>query len=736
MGHEQSVQLGVARLERSLNALAGLAGGNRELTGLSDRLRAVRERAFSDLGLSAGELDALYGELESISSRYLEIARAEGIEPGGDVPGTRDSFRIYAENAEIHFQYLAGGDRENYRGGLLAELLKTRDVPATTRRIALDIATSASEAIAVAKVHLLRAAVSLAETDERRRELLDAVAGALGGAAAAPAWRESGRAPAMDRESFTAAASFSSAAAIRRTSLPTAVAGTNAMFPNRPLPGWEDQNVAAVAGVLNDLSAAGALFLDRVPRSEKPLHVAMKIELNMGVEGPPSVSDPATTGAVIGDLLERAHRLGLRINFTCGDSCGIENAPVGRTSLDIMRETGNYHCALKAGLRFILRRDPDESRRARASELLNRFAAVESDGTFLGSPSDRRSAAADRAAIEAFAAPVVRCVDYDDEGFVPVEPALGPLGLAVWGTRQFRVARPWVEAGYRVHVTRGASTHLFAGWTGALKGLIGLHALGLRPGDQGMNQRGESALDLLAAMMHLSGYGGILARRSGIANLWELAAQRPQESGPLLQSRSRWDSLGRVQMLKAGWMHWEKSAWELESELRQDLRSGTPETEIMARMRVRTRAILEEADRRSPGFRAALWAAVAEGTHAGLLFAWRIRNLLPREMRDDRMGMRIGLLSHVPYQADLVVQGLPKIGIGGGPDAYERVREVGIVVAATDEISCDLVALRAAQVPGNPWAYNHPIYGALQFGRGPALWEEIRMSTRQADASA
>jgi hypothetical protein len=165
----------------------------------------------------------------------------------------------------------------------------------------------------------------------------------------------------------------------------------------------------------------------------------------------------------------------------------------------------------------------------------------------------------------------------------------------------------------------------------------------------------------------------------------------------------------------------------LEAELRRDLSSGVSEREVIAKMRRLTRGILEAAERRSPGFRDALWAAVAEGTRTGLLTAWKYRDLIPATMRDERMGMRIGALTQVPVHAELVVQGLPKIGLGGGPDSYETVRDVGAVVAGTDEISVDLVALRAAGVGGNPWAFNHPIFGALQFGRGPALWNEIRV---------
>jgi hypothetical protein len=151
----------------------------------------------------------------------------------------------------------------------------------------------------------------------------------------------------------------------------------------------------------------------------------------------------------------------------------------------------------------------------------------------------------------------------------------------------------------------------------------------------------------------------------------------------------------------------------------------------MAKMRRSTGAILLEADRVAPGFRAAMWQAVAEGTRLGLTSMWALRRLLPETMRDERMGMRIGLLASVPMQADLVVQGLPKIGTEGGPDAYRVVRDTGLVVGGTDEVTVDIVALRNANVPGNPWSFNWPIHGAVQFGRGPAVLDEIRLAGRR-----
>ena len=50
------------------------------------------------------------------------------------------------------------------------------------------------------------------------------------------------------------------------------------------------------------------------------------------------------------------------------------------------------------------------------------------------------------------------CVDYDKAGFVGVTPDLPPQAQAAWGTREFQMAKPWVEADFRVHVARGLST--------------------------------------------------------------------------------------------------------------------------------------------------------------------------------------------------------------------------------------------------------------------------------------
>ncbi len=719
-------RLALDRLDRELAARSEEFASDMEFDDLSRRMRRLRERLFRDQEVDGAELDTLYAELEATAQRWSELAGARGIPVSGDIEVSRRSFRTYAEGAEIHFEYLAGDNRRGYQGGLLAEWIHSSQPAPVARKIALDLVTSATPAIACAKAQLIKAQVSLAE-GERRKALLDQMEAAVDEAASGAAWAQTGRSPALTREDFAKATAFSSVVAVARTRLPEEVRETNEMFPNHPLPGWREEVRGAVRSLLDTLSRRGILFLDRLSPSPDPCHVAVKLDLNLGFAGPPSVSDPATTGAVIAELLARARPRGVRLILTVGDSCGIENAPVGRNALDIMRETGNYHHALKAVLEHIEEHDNDSGRRAEARRHLALLRELEngSKPAYLGSPADSRSTAADLESIERLAAVCLRCVDFDEEGFVPRKPNLGPLGLAVWGTSEFHLARPWADAAWRVHLTRGVSTHLFAGWTGALKGLIGLHALGLRPADQGMNQRGESPLDVLLGVMHMGGAWGGMARRSGVHAVRELMG----EGGPVRQSRERaaacWEGLRQQKEFHRGWVIWEKGALELEKQLRRGLREGVTEVEVMARMRVRSRELLAEAESASPGFRAALWNAVHEGTRDFLVNTWKVRQLLPREMRDERMGLRIGLLAQLPFRSDLVVESLPKIGIGGGPDAYDEVRDAGIIAAGTDEASVDLVALERAGVPGNPWAYHFPVHGALQFGAGPARWEEI-----------
>jgi hypothetical protein len=369
-----------------------------------------------------------------------------------------------------------------------------------------------------------------------------------------------------------------------------------------------------------------------------------------------------------------------------------------------------------------------EGVRQPARRSLDKLLSLEraSPPVYFGSPEDSVSSHADLEAAEAAASPWAVCVDYDRAGFRPVDCDAGPLGRAVWGSKQFHIAEPWVDADYRIHVSRGVSTHVYAGWTGALKGLVGLHALGARPADLGMKQRGENPLDVLSSVMRAGSFTGVLETRAGVSNFAGLASvcEDVQCRSAFEQSTASWRGLATY---AAGREIWARGATAIEEELRRDQAAGVPDVQVMAAMRRRTAALVVEAERAAPGFRASLMRGVADGTRAFLLTMWKMRELIPAVMRDERLGLRIGLLTRLPCKADLVVQGLPKIGIGGGPDAYFEVRDMGIVIAGTDEISVDVAAIRLAGLAGNPWAFNHPIHGALQFGSGPIGWDQIRL---------
>lgn len=703
--------------ERFLNAQSGALGGDREFRELSNKLDQVRSRLFGDGEITEEELDALAVQMEAVAALYKCLAERQGITGDAPLPATKEAFAVFREAAEIHFQTLAGDDRQHYRGGLLGQWTGRPDDGGTLQRIVLDLLTSASTPIALDKVHLIRAQLSLLGDGRRQRVLLDRVRDGLRLELTRDVWRASGRGPALTVEQFEAACRFESVMASAHVALPAEWSGTNRMLPNRPIAGRDVRHRPAVRALLTALASEGKLFLDRVAPSEQPVEIAIKLELNLGFEGAPSVSDPAVTYAAIAELLELGRARGLRLHFTVGDSNGIENAPFGRTSMDVLRETGHYHAALKAALEFA---------GGTGREPLFKLLALEqgSPPVYLGSRQDVDSTQQDLERVERAAAPWVRCVDYDVEGFRAIDPGLGPLATAVWGGRQFHVAEPWVAAHYRVHLTRGASNHVFAGWTGSLKGLVGLHALGGRPADLGMVQRGTNPLELLTAVMRSGGITGMFAARGGVAG-YPILAAASEDSRCLAATAQSTESWNALAQFAAGREVWTKGVNELDAELRADQAAGLPPIELMAKMRRVAANLLARADLASPGFRDSLWQGVADGTIAFLLTMWRIRNLIPEVMRDERLGLRIGLLSRLPYQADLVVQGLPKIGLGGGPDAYFEARDVGIVVAGTDEISVDLTALRHAGVAGNPWAFNHPIHGALQFDRGPMCWEEI-----------
>jgi len=64
-----------------------------------------------------------------------------------------------------------------------------------------------------------------------------------------------------------------------------------------------------------------------------------------------------------------------------------------------------------------------------------------------------------------------------------------------------------------------------------------------------------------------------------------------------------------------------------------------------------------------------------DGTRAFLRIANKFRLLAPPEMRDEQMGMRIGLLTQLPTRATWC-EVAAEDGEGGGPDSYDHVKDV------------------------------------------------------------
>jgi hypothetical protein len=443
--------------------------------------------------------------------------------------------------------------------------------------------------------------------------------------------------------------------------------------------------------------------------------VALKLDLNLGREGTPSVSDPASTAATISELLERSSAKGKTVHLTVGDSSGGENIPLGRTSMDITKDTGNYHMALKAALEF-----QSKGGSTLAQSALSKLMAVENSGVYLGSKDDKLSKPEDLAMIENAAKPYVTVIDYDAAGFVPVTPDLPVHGTALWGTKEFHIAKPWVEADFRVHVARGLSTHTLAEWTGAQKGLIGLHGFGLRPADQSGDKIGQDPIDLFKLLGGSTGFLAMFARRQGLPS----ALKALFDHGEGLGHKQKWEQL--MADPKAG--HYFRAETEkLADELKADKAGGMHEVQVFDKMRARTRVILEEADKRSPGFKQHLWDEAHEATRFAMQNFARepIRQVIPEQSRDEAIGSRIGLLTVLPYQSDLVVQSQAKIGLGGGPDAYRDVRDVGHVAVGTHEAALDALAWAAAKQPGDKWAENWPALWGTRLGNGPMSTSEI-----------
>jgi hypothetical protein len=169
---------------------------------------------------------------------------------------------------------------------------------------------------------------------------------------------------------------------------------------------------------------------------------------------------------------------------------------------------------------------------------------------------------------------------------------------------------------------------------------------------------------------------------------------------------------------------------KLQAELNQKRDGGMPMVELMEEMRKGVRGLLDKADAASPGFKQAYWDSAHEATRVVLRAGWEVRKLLPDEIKDETIGSAIGLLSQLPYQSDLVIQTQPKIGEGGGPDAYQHVKDVGAIIAGTSEAATDALAWKLANQDGNRFNKNFPAWYGLVYGAGPMHDDEIQRLDR------
>jgi hypothetical protein len=704
--------------DRLLNRISGLFGKDRELDQLSDKLTDLKKQAYADNRITPAEMTALQDKLAEVEKQFAKFAAARGYPVGELRPTTPQSFKIFQEQQEIHFDYLAGKD---LKGGVLGELqdaAKSKDarkIDQLASKVALDIIGSKNPAIAKDKISLLRA--TLARVDDRATQLStmaavrEKLSVKLNEAVSLPG------SPAISLADFDKASKFNTAVSVHKTELPPGIKGSDKIFPNKPIPGWEQTVRAATRASMDDLAKNDQLFLSKIPAGGSAT-VAVKLDLNVGADGPPSVSDPAGTNATISELLERADKDGKKLTLTVGDSSGFENGPLGRTSMDVLHDTGNYHHALKAGLTFAAKKGEPG-----AAEALAKINEAESRGVYFGSKDDKVSRPADLAAAEKAAAKFVSIVDYDKAGFTKVEPDLGPIGLASWGTKEFQMAKPWVEADFRVHVSRGLSNHILANYTGAQKGLIGLHAIGLRPLDQNQDRRGQNPIDVMNMITKTQGLGTLFNMRSGApASAMGSAAMTPEWAA----AEGKWKHLETFSAFKT----FQKDVEKLQDDLNKKRDGGMPTVQLMEEMRSGVRGLLDKADGTSPGFRQAYWDTAHESTRVVLRAGWEVRKLLPSEIRDESIGSAIGLLSQLPYQSDLVIQTQPKIGEGGGPDAYQHVKDVGAIIAGTTESATDAIAWKMGNQPGNRFNANFPAWYGLVFGRGPMHEDEIQRLDR------
>src|ERR1044071_2974495 len=159
------------RWERFLNDVSKTVGQDRELDELSNKVNEMKTQAFAGGSLTTEKLDALYARMELVAKAYEKVAKDRGFPVNATLPTSAEAFKVYGENAQIHFGKIAGDEiKDGKVGGLLGDLRRQlggqplrlaanktlapgSDSAKTARMIAMDIVASASPQVAEAKVH-------------------------------------------------------------------------------------------------------------------------------------------------------------------------------------------------------------------------------------------------------------------------------------------------------------------------------------------------------------------------------------------------------------------------------------------------------------------------------------------------------------------------------------------------------------------------------------------------------
>jgi hypothetical protein len=731
----QNVTSVVVSAAHDLSKRLGL-GTDPEVARLTRDVEDIRARLGSGTP-TEDEIQQMRRDVGAAADRLTEINAAKGQQ------SLNQQSDFQKDLAEIHFAYLDGA---NGAPGALSALANASDADraARARDVALDIAASNDERTATDKVNLLRASLSRVPNSAVQEQSLNAVEQALGTIPGG----------AIDAARFHDLAHQSSTISVHETPLPPSVAGTDASFPNHPVPGWSDSVRASVKAGLDDLEGQGQLFLDKAqaPPDGRPYEVAVKLDLNLGMEGPPTVSDPAHTFATVVELGERAKAKNLPVHFTVGDSSGVENLAIGVTSLDNAKRTGNYHAALKAGLTLA-----QENGDPGADAALAKLNDAEAKGYYAGGPGDPNPGG--WGDVEKAASKYVKVVDYDKEGYTDVPNDQGPLGKSLFAWDHFSMAKPWVDADARVHVTRSLSDHTLLekgknqAMTGPTKGLIGLHAIDRRPFWYGAQLSGLDFAKSPFVLARAGSFAEVIGARYGQSVSDLLAGPLPDE---LRDQRTQADSAWQ-QFKDSGqpYFAFQVKLGNLERDVSAARAGGMSDRDAIEKTRAGIKGILGDIDGANPGlvppFSDRFYSAAHETTRLVETLAGYERYLNPlppspgREFRGEDMARRIGLLTSLPDPSDLVITGDVKRGIVGGPDHYVHTLDVGETYVATSEAAVDAAAtartsdlLADASARGgmlehassinstNPWD-NNILNGAVQFGHAPMGPQEMKI---------